>query len=296
VKSLTSCFVIMPFSKTNGAHTEQYWTNHFDNFLKPLIEENGSFAAHRSRALRGDIVRQIITNLVTSPIVVADLTDANSNVHWELGVRHSFKHGTITIAEEGTELPFDIGAQGTLFYNTNDYIKMNNFRTMFKTALTDCLARPDRLDSHVLEAVAGRGSLYELVWLDEAIRRIEALLAELTYNQLAFSEIMKIVSENKKLVKKRKRNDCSYSTSLLRTAATELLMTTRYLEQDPNFYADVEKLYTRCVGINVQVGIWESSPDGTEDWFEEVQSETKNWLVTIQNRLAKAHSELQSRL
>lgn len=75
-----SCFVIMPFGKTTDEHTEEYWTKHFENFLKPLIEENPNLEARRSKELRGDILNEIITDLVTSPIVVANLTDKNANV------------------------------------------------------------------------------------------------------------------------------------------------------------------------------------------------------------------------
>ena len=85
------CFVIMPFSKSSDSHTEEYWTNHFTNFLKPLIEEIPYLEASRVKSLRGHILKQIITDLVVSPIVVAELTDHNPNVFWELGVRQSFK-------------------------------------------------------------------------------------------------------------------------------------------------------------------------------------------------------------
>jgi len=77
-----TCFVIMPFSKTTKDHTKSYWTEHFKSFLKPLIEEYPGLEAHRSKALRGDILRQIITDLVVSHVVVADLTDHNPNVYW----------------------------------------------------------------------------------------------------------------------------------------------------------------------------------------------------------------------
>jgi hypothetical protein len=107
----------MPFSKTTPKHTEAYWTKHFTNFLKPLIEENPSLEAHRSTARRGDILKEIISDLVTAPIVIADLTDKNPNVFWELGVRQSFSHRTITIAQYGTKLPFDLSTKGTLFYH-----------------------------------------------------------------------------------------------------------------------------------------------------------------------------------
>ena len=79
----------MPFSKTNEEHTDEYWTNHFESFLKPIIEGFPELEARRSEPLHGDVLRQIITNLVVSPIVVVDITDWNPNVF--LGVRSSSK-------------------------------------------------------------------------------------------------------------------------------------------------------------------------------------------------------------
>ena len=66
--SRETCFVIMPFRKTTKGHTERYWAEHFNNFLKPLIEENPNLEARRSEALRGDIVREIIKDLVVSRV------------------------------------------------------------------------------------------------------------------------------------------------------------------------------------------------------------------------------------
>ena len=84
-----SCFVIMPFSKTSNEHTEEYWSDQFNTFLKPLIEENPYLEARRSEALRGDILQQIISNLVFARVVVADLTDQNCNVYCDLSPENS---------------------------------------------------------------------------------------------------------------------------------------------------------------------------------------------------------------
>ena len=103
----------MPFSKNDDQAHEEYWTEHYESFLKPLIEETPELEAHRSEALRQNIVGEIIKDLAVSSIVVADLTDNNPNVYWELGVRQSFKYCTVTIAEEGTKLASDITLKGT---------------------------------------------------------------------------------------------------------------------------------------------------------------------------------------
>lgn len=147
------CFVIMPFSKTSDEHTEEYWTKHFESFLRPLIKECGDFNVFRSKPLRGDILIEIIENLANAPLVIADLTDYNPNVFWELGVRQSFKHGTITIAEEGTKIPFNISTKSVLSYYPKDYQKNEEFREQFKDSIEDWLSNPDFPDSLVLETI-----------------------------------------------------------------------------------------------------------------------------------------------
>ena len=149
----------MPFSKTKEHHTEDYWTRHFNLYLKPLIEKSGEFEAFRSEPLRGNIANQIITDLVNSDIVVCDLTDHNPNVLWELGVRQSFKHGNITIAEAGTQIPFDFNHKAVLFYN-GEHLDNELFYQAFSAALADCIQHPEGPDSPVLEALGGRGTLY----------------------------------------------------------------------------------------------------------------------------------------
>jgi len=143
----------MPFAETNKVRTEKYWSEHYKEFLKPIIEEVTGIVVHRSAPMRGDILKDIIKDLIHSDIVVADLTDSNPNVFWELGVRQSFKHGTITIAEEGTKLPFDISSKGTLFYSKKNHLKSKQFIKQLKLAIRDCIKKPNRPDSTVLETL-----------------------------------------------------------------------------------------------------------------------------------------------
>jgi len=114
------------FSKTTEDHTQEYWLHHFNDYLKPLIEENPELEARRSQPLRGEILGQIITDLVTSHLVVADLTHRNPNVYWELGIRHSFTHRTVMIAEYGTQFPFDVA-----HYNIEALRRLHALRSEF---------------------------------------------------------------------------------------------------------------------------------------------------------------------
>jgi len=239
------CFVIMPFSKTTNEHKEDYWTNHFNTFLKPLIEEDTTVEAHRSTPMRGDILKQIINDLVVDPIVVADLTDKNENVYWELGVRQSFKHGTITIAEEGTRLPFDIITKGTIFYNLKDDLKRKVFNKQFKEAIQDCVRHPEKTDSHVLETLSGRGTLFETFHRDETIRRLNAVISECDSNLSSIEYIINGAKQNQGLINRLSSiiKGKKFSPARLKTLSIELLITQRYLEADEEFYKFAESYY-----------------------------------------------------
>lgn len=264
------CFVIMPFSKTSERHTEEHWTKHFEDFIKPLIESTHPLIAKRSSPLRGDILRTIITDLVTAPIVVADLTDSNPNVYWELGVRQSFKHCTITIAEYGTTLPFDLGAKGTLFYFPTDYIKMQAFKDQFHEAINDCLKNPTSPDSHVLETISGRGTLYQILVRDELVRKLDALIHEIKHNEFIFQHAMKTCQENAEKREKKKKGEevvITYPTGHLRAVAVEALVVNRYINAKIDFYEAAEDYMDDLNRVNVKLIDWPNRPGAIEPWL-----------------------------
>jgi hypothetical protein len=290
---LSVCFVIMPFSETRAEHPERYWTSHFTDFLKPLIEEHPSLQAKRSSALRGDLRNEIVTELITAPIVVADLTDSNPNVYWELGVRQSFRHGTITIAQVGTKLPFDIGSKGTLFYEPTDHLKIENFRSQFKRALANCVDEPSKTDSLVLEVVSGRGSIFELVRKDEAVRRVDALMDELSFN---LKQVDAIVTRAKTNQDPKNKGNRSYHTTLLRHSCCELLMTTRYLDEPIKFYHTVERGFGKTAMFNAQLAAWEHKPANTEAYLIDQADDAKKVFTTLRTDLTTIGEGLRARV
>ena len=268
-KERLKCFVIMPFSKSSDTHTDEYWNKHYADFLKPLIESSNVFKAARSEALRGDILRQIVTDLVTAPLVVANLTDANPNVYWELGVRQSFKHSTITIAEHDTKLPFDLTTKGTLFYDTSDYIKMEEFKKQFIKAIVDCHENPEFPDSYVLETIGGRGTLYQIIMQDESIRRLDALIAETQSNQNSWKHIIKICKDNIKARGSSKKEGLGYATEILRHCCVDLLISTRYLNAPIDFYEAAEYYLDEMMRINERLPHWPARAATIEHWLND---------------------------
>ena len=192
------CFFIMPISNSSKEHYVKYWTNHFENLLKPEIEKVSNLFAQRSDELRADILKQIILNLYDSFIVVADLTDRNANVYWELGIRQSFKFKTITIAEEGTKLPFDVSTKSTLFYHTNDPKGDKEFCKKFNDALIDCIENPEKSDSVVLDALSVRDLVKDTNRSNNQ-RQIESSKKKLEKHKKIFEDLLRTSSPSGEL-------------------------------------------------------------------------------------------------
>jgi hypothetical protein len=51
-------------------------------------------------------------------VVLADLTDMNPNVFYELGVRHTLKNRTILVSQSWDDVPSDLRQYGVIIYNT----------------------------------------------------------------------------------------------------------------------------------------------------------------------------------
>lgn len=263
--SKQKCFVVMPFSQTTKEHTKNYWDDHYQKFLKPLIELESGFVAERSKALRGDIIRQIIADLVMAPIAVADLTDSNANVYWELGVRQSFRYGTITIAEHGVKLASDVAAKGTLYYYPKDYIANEEFRKDFDTAIRDCISNPDRPDSQVLETISGRGTIYKVLSREETIRKLEALASEAERNRDLANNIERTVKKNSEARKEGKR--VTFPTGRFRCPSVELLVVSRYVDAKGSFYNWAELCFDELQKFNDQLSFWEGAQLSTEAYL-----------------------------
>jgi len=107
------CFVLMPFK---DEMKEVYW-----DAIKPACKKAG-FASLRVDELKGafNINRKIIEHIFSSDAIVADLTDWNPNVFYEMGVAHAIDNKTITIIQKKDKLPFDVVTYRGIFYEQTE--------------------------------------------------------------------------------------------------------------------------------------------------------------------------------
>src|SRR4051794_16675899 len=96
------CFVIRPFSPL--------MQNVWDLAIKPAVEAAGLKPWDGQESSLGtNVIHRDISRLVwNSTLIVADLTDRNPNVMYELGLAHAAKKPTILLLEEGDLPPLDV--------------------------------------------------------------------------------------------------------------------------------------------------------------------------------------------
>lgn len=113
-------FIICPIGDENSETRI-----HSDKVKRHLIDraaEAKNYMTQRADQISepGKITRQIVQRIKNDEIVVADITDRNPNVFYELALRHAIGKPVILIGKKGEEIPFDVRAQRIIFYDLTD--------------------------------------------------------------------------------------------------------------------------------------------------------------------------------
>jgi len=110
-------FVLMPFSES------------LNEVYKFLIKEaliDAGYQVKRADDIKSqsNILEDIVKGIIESDLIIADLTDSNANVYYELGVAHALQKKVVLITQDIDELPFDLKSYRVIGYSTH-FSRMN---------------------------------------------------------------------------------------------------------------------------------------------------------------------------
>ncbi|MCT7941555.1 nucleoside 2-deoxyribosyltransferase [Shewanella holmiensis] len=126
-----NAFILMPFSEPLN---EVY-----EFLIKGALTEAG-YKVSRADDIKSqsNILEDIITGIIQSSLIVADLTDSNANVYYELGIAHALQKKVVLITQDIEELPFDLRSYRVIAYSTH-FSKMNEAKNTLKDLAKEAL-------------------------------------------------------------------------------------------------------------------------------------------------------------
>lgn len=104
------CFVEMPFN----AKFSGIWTS----VIKPTVESLGDKCLRVDDFFTtGSILVDIYDSIKKADYIIADLTELNPNVYYELGYSHALDKKVIILSQDISTLPFDLKHQRVIVYS-----------------------------------------------------------------------------------------------------------------------------------------------------------------------------------
>jgi hypothetical protein len=101
-------FVIIPFAERTSGYSRGFFEEVLTNLITPAAIEAG-FKVETARREGSDVIHSTIVNdLLAADLVIADLTEHNPNVLFELGLRMASEKPTALIRARGTAPIFDV--------------------------------------------------------------------------------------------------------------------------------------------------------------------------------------------
>src|SRR5207249_8140144 len=103
------CFVIMS--------SDPRYDNVYAEAVKPALTGLGLACYRAGDDNTRNIPNRIVREIIQADLVIADVSEPNPNVFYELGVSHALANKTIMISQEIRNLPFDIYSEFTIKYS-----------------------------------------------------------------------------------------------------------------------------------------------------------------------------------
>lgn len=227
-----ACFVVTPIG-AEGSETRRRSDQVLRFIIEPVLEEFGYGVERADRISQpGIITNQVVDRLLDSDLVIADLTDRNPNVFYELGIRHATRKPVITIIEQGELIPFDVSQSRTIMFNYRDLESVDRCKSELRRQVQATEENPDDFFTPVsvavdVRAVQGSGDpaarldvqvLSALQALQADVGRMRADLAEITApSRSEYNDAKQAIAEAQAAIQEREREIAKLQKDFLET-------------------------------------------------------------------------------
>lgn len=119
---MRSCYVSIPFGVKVGREGVPIdFDELYNQVIAPSVRELG-IECRRVEEFAPSAIWQkmLFSALISSDLMIADLSTHDPNVLYELGVRHALRRGRTLLISNHGQLPFDLNYAQVLFYGTED--------------------------------------------------------------------------------------------------------------------------------------------------------------------------------
>lgn len=99
---------------------DESFTVIYEQLIKDPFEKAG-FSVFRADDIESqqNILSDVVTAITTSDVIIADLTDSNPNVYYELGLAHALLKPVVLLTQDIGSVPFDLRSYRMLEYDTH---------------------------------------------------------------------------------------------------------------------------------------------------------------------------------
>lgn len=186
-----TCFVISPIGEA-GTQTRERADLVFDFVIGEALEPLG-YQVERADKLGepGIITNQIIDRVTSSDLVIADLSERNPNVFYELAIRHATRKPYVHLIAHDEDIPFDNAAVRAIKIDVRDLRSVKAAKDELVRQVEAAMAPEARIESPVSIAL----SIQEMRTSgDEEKLALSALSTELSQIRRGFNDLTSLVS------------------------------------------------------------------------------------------------------
>jgi hypothetical protein len=120
IMSKLRCFVVGPIGE-DGSDIRTRSDQVLRYIVQPVANDMGYEVVRGDElGVPGSITAQVLQEIATADLVIADLSGHNPNVFYELALRHALNRPVIQMIARGERIPFDIGQTRTIQFNYHD--------------------------------------------------------------------------------------------------------------------------------------------------------------------------------